>query len=73
MQADYDQKGHNNYNWVLGPTLHNESIHNKHHVDMFKSYLKLTWRPSTANLILAICGVDKYSYIVIFAEDDSKK
>lgn len=72
-RADYDQKGNKNYNQALGPTLHDENTHHKHHIDMFKSYLGLTSGTSTVKVKLAILGGGKGCCLVILAEDDNKK
>jgi hypothetical protein len=51
----------NNRNSIL---LH-ENTHHKHQIDMFESFLRLTSRPSTVKVVLAILGGDKEGYMVI--------
>ncbi len=59
----------------MGPTPYNENLHQNHQIDMFKSYLSLTWTPSTVVKIASAIfrGNEEGYMVVILIKNDYKK
>ena len=56
----------------MGPTSFNENTHHGRQIGMFKTYLRLTSRPTMVQVIIAILGGGEEGYIVTLEENNHK-